>query len=284
MNCRRRPLAGLLSVLLVLVCFSPWLWADPNPEDPVSSRQVKLSDGAEVYCTNRLGNDTTVTLEFSRAENVVSNPPLPCTVTIPGHSEVKMATIRRANSGQKWAYNYMYYWNFGSIYAHHDDSVVYSLPYPSGETKKIIQGFHGRFSHTGDDEYAIDFGHLEGSPVVAAREGVVVHVEERYTQGAAKPYYRNRVNVLRIRHSDGTIGEYDHFQPDGILVEEGQTVQRGQLLGYSGHTGFASGPHLHFVVYGAIDGHRRRSYPIYFQVQGSDSPVELLQGNRYTAP
>lgn len=276
MNCRW--------MLLILCLLTQLIWADPTPEDPVTSRQVNTPDGVAIYCSNRLGNDMTVTLEFTSSNNVVASPDFPCTITIPGHSEVKMATLRKSDPSSTWTYYYMYYWNFGSIHARHDDSVVYSLPYAPGQTLKVIQGFHGKFSHRGDDEYAIDFSHPEGTPVLAAREGQVVHLEERYSVGAAEEYYRNRVNVLRILHSDGTIGEYDHFRSDGIVVEPGQWVKRGQLLGYSGHTGFATGPHLHFVVYGAKDGHSRRSYPIRFWVAGSSNPVELIQAQTYTAP
>jgi len=260
-----------------------WGWADPTPQDPVTCREEKVSNGAILYIQNRLGNDMTVTLEFTRSENVTADPPFPCTRTIPGHSEIKMATIRHGSTG-RWNYYYMYYWNFGSTAARHDPSVVYSLPYPSGQSMRVIQGFHGSFSHQGDDEFAIDFSHPEGTPVLCAREGTVVHVEERYSKGAPEQFYRNRVNVVRVQHSDGTIGEYDHFRPDGVAVEEGQSVRRGQLLGYSGHTGFASGPHLHFVVYGAKDGHTRISYPIRFWVSGQKEPVELLQDGVYAAP
>lgn len=259
-------------------------WADPTPQDPVSARQVESSQGTEIYITNRLGNDMTVTLEFTESHNVAASPPFPCTMTIPGHREVHMSTVRKTTAGNDWSFRYMYYWNFGSIHAHHDEGVVYTLPYQPGHTLSIIQGFHGSFSHTGDDEYAIDFSHPEGTPVLCAREGRVVHAEERYSEGAPTEYYRNRVNVVRVQHSDGTIGEYDHFRFNGVEVEEGQQVKRGQLLGYSGHTGFAGGPHLHFVVYGALDGHRRISYPIRFRAAGHAQPVELIQGARYTAP
>lgn len=257
-------------------------FADPVPQDPVALRHVETPDGADIYMANRLGNDMTVTLEFTEQQNVEGNPPFPCTMTIPGHKEVLMSRVRK--TGAPWNYRYMYYWNFGSIHARHDDSVVYTLPYPSGRTMHINQGFHGRLSHTGDDEYAVDFSHAEGTPVLCAREGVVVHAEERYTQGGSSQDYRPYSNVVRVRHSDGTIGQYDHMRHNSVEVEEGQTVRRGQLIGLAGRTGFTTGPHLHFVVYGAKDGHSRISYPIRFHVAGSNQPVELVEGSDYTAP
>jgi murein DD-endopeptidase MepM/ murein hydrolase activator NlpD len=270
---------GLLAGLLLL-----GMGADPDPVDPVTYRQADSGAGTDIYVSNRLGCDMTVTLEFTEQLNVEGNPPFPCTKTVPGHREIFMSRVARVNSNEAWRFRYSYFWNYGNHEARHDDSVVYTLPYAPGSTQKIIQGFHGAFSHTGDDEYALDFGLSSNTPVLAAREGVVASVEERYSQGGAQPYYRNRVNCVRVRHSDNTIGEYDHFVHDGVAVEEGQKVQRGDLIGYSGSTGFSSGPHLHFCVYSADDGHHRHSYPIRFQVAGSSAPVELVQGSSYTAP
>ena len=268
----------IVVVLLVAVAA-----ADPEPQSPVNYRNVDRGGGSDIYISNRLGCDMTVTLEFSEQNNVIADPPFPCTRTIPGHQEVLVSRVRQAGAGP-WNFRYNYFWNYGSVYAQHDDSVVYSLPYASGSSMKINQGYHGKLSHTGDDEYAIDFSFASGTGVLAAREGVVVSVEERYSKGGATQYFRNRVNSVRVRHSDGTIGEYDHFRLQGVEVEEGQRVNRGDLIGYSGATGFVTGAHLHFCVYSAYDGHRRHSYPIRFMVAGSPVPVELQQGAVYQAP
>ena len=47
----------------------------------------------------------------------------------------------------------------------------------------VVQGHHGSFSHTGQDEYAIDWQMPEGTPVHAARDGLVVKVEGRLVGG-----------------------------------------------------------------------------------------------------
>ncbi len=275
----------------LLVFLSLWLLAQPLlsrtqgvESDPITVRQVEVQNGVDVYAKNHLGNDMAVTIKYSEASNVVSQPAWPYSVTVPGHQEVLLGRVRRNRSNQGWRFNYRYFWNYGSLEARHDDSQVYSLPYASGQSYSIIQGFHGSFSHTGDDEYAIDFNLPLHSPVLACREGKVVHVEEGFGTGAATQAYRNRANLVRVRHSDGTIGEYDHLYQDEVVVEEGQQVNRGDLLGYSGSSGFSTGPHLHFCVYSAKDGHSRRSYPIYFRVSGSSQPQELVQGRSYQAP
>jgi len=271
-------------LLLSLLLFSGWAWADPEFKNPVEVRWAKLGDGWGIYARNILGNDMAVTVEFTNNENIASNPPLPHSKTVPGGQEILFAQLRRANPNKRWAFNYNYFWNYGNIEARHDDSVVYQLPYQSGDSYKIIQGFHGAFSHTGDDEFALDFGMPEGTPILACRGGTVAHVEQRYTKGGPTDYHRNRVNVIRIRHDDNTIGEYDHLRHQGAVVAAGEVVQAGQLIGYSGNTGFSTGPHLHFVVYRARDGRKRQSYPIRFHVAGSYQPVEPQQGETYIAP
>ena len=77
-----------LWLVLLLACLA---WADPTPEDPVTYRQVNQSNGCVIFISNRLGNDMTVTLEFTQQNNVVGIPAFPYTMTIPGHSEVRMA-------------------------------------------------------------------------------------------------------------------------------------------------------------------------------------------------
>jgi murein DD-endopeptidase MepM/ murein hydrolase activator NlpD len=88
----------------------------------------------------------------------------------------------------------------------------------------------------------------EGTPVVAAREGVVIEAEGDYIDGGKDPSLAKKANAIRILHSDGTIGTYAHFRHKGIAVENGQHVRAGEIIGYAGSTGYSNGPHLHFAV------------------------------------
>jgi murein DD-endopeptidase MepM/ murein hydrolase activator NlpD len=55
-------------------------------------------------------------------------------------------------------------------------------------------------------------------------------------------------NSIRILHDDGSMAVYAHLQVGRAQVYVGMRVQAGQLIAYSGNTGFSSGPHLHFAV------------------------------------
>jgi murein DD-endopeptidase MepM/ murein hydrolase activator NlpD len=115
--------------------------------------------------------------------------------------------------------------------------VLYRLPWPEGRSFIFGQAPGGMITThaTRDSLYAVDIPMPEGTPVLAARAGVVVQAE-----------WRN--GIVRVRHEDGTIATYVHFMHAGVVVEEGEQAEAGKLLGYSGTTGFSTGPHLHFGV------------------------------------
>lgn len=160
---------------------------------------------------------------------------------------------------------------------------AYQLPYKKGLAFSVLQGFHGAFSHRGSNEYAIDFDCPVATPVVAAREGLVVATNAR-AQGAGttRDYLEyKRVNFVLVLHDDGTLGEYMHLSPSGINVKPGQKVARGTQLALSGNTGFSSTPHLHFqVMTAAEDGVNARSYPLQFAL-GKERVVVPIQGHTY---
>ncbi|MEW6278769.1 MAG: M23 family metallopeptidase, partial [Candidatus Eremiobacterota bacterium] len=241
-------------------------------------------DGSVIRAHNRQSAEVTLTVTLTENFNVQPVEGQVVTRTVPGNTRVEMIHLRPSDPGQRWSYNYVYHFTWGSLEARHDDSVVYALPYASGQTFQVIQGFNGSFSHTGDNQYAVDFDLPEGTPVLCAREGTVIRAEGRYTEGGVDEKYWTRANAVQVRHRDGTVGEYVHLKPGGVAVRPGQRVSVGDLLGYSGSTGYSRFPHLHFFVYKALDGYRRQSFPIRFRVGGRATPVEPVEGESYTAP
>lgn len=140
-------------------------------------------------------------------------------------------------------------WTVGRIDAKHDDTYTYLSPLQPASKYTIVQGFNGTFSHSGASRFALDFAAPVGTPVLAAREGVVIDTKDDGDRGGPSPELAKYANYVVVLHSDGTTGEYYHLKHKGTAVTRGQTVQRGQLIGYTGNTGFSSLPHLHFAVY-----------------------------------
>ena len=87
-----------------------------------------------------------------------------------------------------------------------------------------------------------------GEKVCAARAGRVVRVKEDSKVGGPSAKYKGKDNHVVVLHEDGTLAYYVHLKYQGALVEEGQVIEEGALLGLSGHTGYSTQPHLHFVI------------------------------------
>ena len=84
----------------------------------------------------------------------------------------------------------------------------------------------------------VDFAARDGAPVLAAADGVV-------TQAGPEGGYGN---LLRIRHAGGWATGYAHLSAFAPGIAPGARVLRGEVVAFVGHTGLATGPHLHFEV------------------------------------
>ena len=96
-------------------------------------------------------------------------------------------------------------------------------------------------SHTGPD-----IACAEGTPILAAADGVITVANGLDSWGGSYGYY------IQINHGGGLETLYAHCS--SICVTTGQQVQAGQVIGYVGHTGRATGSHLHLEVH--VNGSR----------------------------
>ena len=129
-----------------------------------------------------------------------------------------------------------------------DSSYIYTLPFEYKKKVFLVQGYESMFSHKG--EKALDFKVKTGTKVCAARDGIVTAVRKDSDKRGLKPENLSDGNYITIQHGDGSVAWYWHFQKDGVLVNEGDTVKTGQWIGLSGNTGYSAFPHLHFEVQG----------------------------------
>lgn len=88
----------------------------------------------------------------------------------------------------------------------------------------------------GNPHYGIDYGIPEGTEINSCAKGKVVMAEERITTGW----------TIVVEHLPGLFSLYYHLSE--MKVEEGDMVEAGDLIGLSGKTGLATGPHLHWEV------------------------------------
>jgi len=104
-------------------------------------------------------------------------------------------------------------------------------------------------AHTGPFENAIDYPMQENTPVLAARDGTVIRVKDDSTIGGPDESLRDDSNLIQIQHEHEEYSVYAHLKPQGAIVKDGEKVKEGQVIGYSGMTGFTTYPHLHFHVF-----------------------------------
>ncbi len=112
-----------------------------------------------------------------------------------------------------------------------------SLTQGYGSTSFAQNGYRGHW-HNG-----IDLAASIGTPVLAAENGTVMGAGDQDLYCRKGAYGR----FVAINHTNGLTTLYGHLSR--ILVAKGDIVKRGQVIGYSGQTGYATGPHLHFTVY-----------------------------------
>jgi murein DD-endopeptidase MepM/ murein hydrolase activator NlpD len=152
----------------------------------------------------------------------------------------------------------------------------------------ISQAHGGRLTSHNNSEnlHAVDFAMPVGSPVVAARDGVVIDVTLKHREGGFDVSLIDKANMVTIVHDDGTVAEYAHLSAGPELVRLGQRVLAGDRVGHSGNTGYSSGPHLHFIVSRpiVIDGKVSRvSIPVVFYSNEPAGRFSAAAGSRIVA-
>lgn len=109
-----------------------------------------------------------------------------------------------------------------------------------GATKFALKGgYRGKY-HNG-----IDIAAPIGTPIYAAEDGKIRKIEnqDRFCRKGAYGKY------VVIEHENNLTTLYAHLSSWNTNIKEGQIVKRGDVIGYVGKTGYATGPHLHLTVY-----------------------------------
>jgi murein DD-endopeptidase MepM/ murein hydrolase activator NlpD len=222
----------------------------PDPGAITALQVERTPTGADVYASNQIGGPVEIELKLTDASNVDTLPALPLRQVLPaGQGRVLVTRISVLAAEQPASYGL-------TMAAMPGDPrsvprpVNYSLPLDDNSGWQVGQGFHGGFSHHDEQNlYAVDLIVPEGTPVLAARSGVVMQTESGFDRaGLSADKYGDRANLIRILHDDGSMAIYAHLKENGVYVRVGQHVDLGQQIGITGNTGFSSGPHLHFCV------------------------------------
>lgn len=276
-----RPALSLAALALAAVS-SGWALQPAAAEEPAQVRVVWERTGPRTARVSaQLTNCTEVTLTLHLTlTNAVASAPLPLTVDSAGRTCFELLTLRAASEQGAWGYGGSYEYAFGRRGDAGEEEWVYELPYKGGPYEVSQSGLGVTHTEGSGSEHAIDWAMPHGTVVCAAREGTVVALRHDSTVGVKDPTFARAGNFIVIRHDDGTFAEYVHLKRKGALVWLGQRVARQAVIGFSGDTGYSSGPHLHFCVYQNIDARTRRSFPVRFRTK-SGSVETLKAGQAY---
>lgn len=157
----------------------------------------------------------------------------------------KVCTV---DSSAPWSYKYSFTAKQGFSTSVYNGDGKYLLPYKPGGSFVVGQGEMGTFSHFGEFLYSIDFFMPEGTEVTAMRDGTVVAIKEDSNVGGSELTFTNDGNFILILHDDDSIGKYVHLKQNGAIVNIGDKVKAGDVIGLSGNTGRSTQPHLHVQV------------------------------------
>ena len=258
-----------ITILLFLMVVANIAFSQ-QAELELTTEKVENGD-VKVYVKNNSFAPYTITL-YAKLKGFIADKDLPLVVPIQGKSTDLLLTISMKPGLEKYSYSFSTSSNMGDINAKHNDKYTYELPFGKGKSYVVSQGYYGNVSH--DKIKALDFTMDEGTMVYAMRDGVVVDVKEDSNIGCPSNECLKKANFITILHDDNSFSEYAHLKKNGAIVNVGDKVKRGELIGYSGKTGWATGPHLHIEVYIWNSKEKKMSVDTFFNINGKRTLIK----------
>jgi len=191
----------------------------------------------------------------SAVVNVVSSncnvdQPSNVRIVVKAHTSLNVSQVRASSRGVACQAGLNFKYQIGDFKRATDDE-PFRIPFEDGKAHTVGQAFGGPLtSHNSpESQYALDINMPEGTRIVAAKDGIVVDYAFGYTNsGSVDAEQKLKANFVLIEHANGSLTMYSHLAAIPVSLVLGGIVHAGDLIGYSGTTGYSSGPHLHFAV------------------------------------
>lgn len=240
----------------------------------------KTENGYSVYADNDEYCPVSIKLDFDLQNLKVTNASETHVIEAKTNRQL-LTDLVIAGKGKTYKFSYKSKYTRGNVMgdSNYEKDYLYSLPFKSGNSFILYQGYDGSFSH--QDKFALDFTMPVGTEIVAIRDGIVVAVVEENDKGCGTEDCKKYNNYISIYHTDGTFSEYVHIQKNGSVVNVGDSVLEGQLIAQSGNVGWSTGPHLHLEIYLPKFG-ERKTIKTQFKIDNGETSEYLKEKNEYS--
>ncbi|MCL1826128.1 MAG: M23 family metallopeptidase [Betaproteobacteria bacterium] len=273
---------------ILLTCAMPVSLVQSAEEAAFRIDKIESGSVCWIVAVNKSVAPITAALRIAKGAQYRSDRTWPLYEVIAPNSTHEIARIVAKENKEPCRVEMTYSHSVGNAFAVPDRHYRYRLPFKKGTVVRVTQEPNGVLTTHKDalSRYAVDFSVPQGTPVFAARAGIVIEIRDTFDEGRFDPKLAEKTNLVSIVHSDGTFAQYAHLAPHSVLVRPDERVEAGQMVGKSGSSGYAGGPHLHFDLrrarIGADGVVRQESLPFSFFRQGSGKKITLRQRMRIT--
>ncbi len=233
-----------LYILFILIFISTICKA----EHKVKIYYEQIENGYNIYADSQEFCPVSIKIDFNVSNLDINGDNNNIYIIAPLTKKQLLTKLTVSKKGKAYKFSYKTWTNYGNHNIdRYDSDYIYDLPFSNSNSFKVYQGYNGNFSH--QNENALDFTMPIGTEITAIREGIVIKVVEKNNKNCGKEDCKKYNNLIIIYHSDGTFAEYTHIKRNGSIVNVGNKIKKGQIIGYSGNVGWSTGPHLHLVVF-----------------------------------
>ncbi|MFM8340904.1 MAG: M23 family metallopeptidase [Methylomonas sp.] len=221
----------------------------PSQPKPVLLLQTGDKTRPEFFIRNLYPCPLEIQIDWGKHDNVGADPDLPHRFVVASGDSPALFKVTSVQPRKSTQFSLNYRYIFGRPLSNYQSKHLYQPPIAPRARFRITQAFDGTFSHTdAQNRYAVDISMPLDTPVYAARAGIVIDVKDSYSDHGKQTDLASKANSIRILHEDSSMAVYAHLALEKAQVKAGMSVAAGQLIAYSGNTGYSSGPHLHFAV------------------------------------
>jgi murein DD-endopeptidase MepM/ murein hydrolase activator NlpD len=229
--------------VLALLAFSLPGYSQP---ELIVIKDVQYKDGSTVITAENHGFVPYTVFLSVDLHHMVSDIELPAKIVVFPSSKTRVLTQLTPDKNRPSSYHYTTDVQLGICNGKMPDTTyVYGLPFKPGTYSRVF--YSGRGKAPSPNRYTYVFDLPENTPICAAREGIVANIKED-SKKSGGPKFRDDANYIIVMHDDGSYAWYWHLRQNGVAAQLGQLVSKGEVIGYSGRTGYAPAPALGFAV------------------------------------